>query len=165
MPSESIKIIEKADLVYLESFTSPIYVKHEEEIKNLAHGDFKIAKRWMVEDGKEILNASRNSIVVLLSYGYNYLNTNKYNKMISTIFIICSIYVGSVIAFQHKQPTAISKVKDYLIELREPLTIITTPLISYYLKSSGVNFTYYDAHKIDPTIHNYGDDKKLCAFL
>ena len=38
MPSESIKIIEKSDLVYLESFTSPIYMKHEEEIKNLVHG-------------------------------------------------------------------------------------------------------------------------------
>lgn len=75
MPSESIKIIEKADLVYLESFTSPIYVKHEEEIKNLVHGDYKIAKRWMVEDGKEILNASRNSIVVLLSYGDPYIAT------------------------------------------------------------------------------------------
>ena len=100
-------------------------------------------------------------IIVLLSYGYNYLNTNKYNKIISTIFIICSIYIGSIIAFQHKQPTAISKVKDYLIESREPLTIITTPLISYYLKSSGVNFTYYDAHKIDPTIHNYGDNNKI----
>ena len=100
-------------------------------------------------------------IIVLLSYGYNYLNTNKYNKIISTIFIVCSIYIGSIIAFQHKQPTAISKVKDYLIESREPLTIITTPLISYYLKSSGVNFTYYDAHKIDPTIHNYGDNNKI----
>ena len=75
IPSESIKIIEKADLVYLESFTSPIYVKHEEEIKNLVRGDFKIAKRWMVEDGKEILNASRNSIVVLLSYGDPYIAT------------------------------------------------------------------------------------------
>ena len=100
-------------------------------------------------------------IIVLLSYGYNYLNTNKYNKIISTIFIICSIYIGSIIAFQHKQPTAISKVKDYLIKSREPLTIITTPLISYYLKSSGVNFTYYDAHKIDPTIYNYGDNNKI----
>jgi len=75
IPSESIKIIEKADLVYLESFTSPIYVKHEEEIKNLVHGEFKIAKRWMVEDGKEILNASRSSIVVLLSYGDPYIAT------------------------------------------------------------------------------------------
>ena len=50
-------------------------MKHEEEIKNLVHGDFKIAKRWMVEDGKEILNASRNSIVVLLSYGDPYIAT------------------------------------------------------------------------------------------
>ncbi len=73
--NQSIKIIQEADLVYLESFTSPIYVKHEEDIKNLVNGEFKIAKRWMVEDGKEILGAAKNSTVVLLSYGDPYIAT------------------------------------------------------------------------------------------
>ena len=75
IPIEVVKIIQKADFVYLEAFTSPIYKQHEEEIKNMVNGSFKIAKRWLVEDGQEILKASKNSTVVLLSYGDPYIAT------------------------------------------------------------------------------------------
>ena len=75
IPIEVIKIIQEADFVYLESFTSPISKQHEVEIKNMVNGSFKIAKRWLVEDGQEILNASKNSTVVLLSYGDPYVAT------------------------------------------------------------------------------------------
>jgi len=75
IPIEVIKVIQEADFVYLESFTSPISKQHEVEIKNMVNGSFKIAKRWLVEDGQEILNASKNSTVVLLSYGDPYVAT------------------------------------------------------------------------------------------
>jgi len=75
IPIEVVKIIQKADFVYLESFTSPIYKQQEEEIKNIVSGSFKIAKRWLVEDGQEILKASKSSTVVLLSYGDPYIAT------------------------------------------------------------------------------------------
>jgi diphthine synthase len=75
IPIEVVKIIQKADFVYLESFTSPIYKQQEEEIKNIVSGSFKIAKRWLVEDGQEILKASKSSTVILLSYGDPYIAT------------------------------------------------------------------------------------------
>ena len=75
IPIEVIKIIQEADFVYLETFTSPISKQHEDEIKNMVNGNFKIAKRWLVEDGQEILNASKSSTVVLLSYGDPYVAT------------------------------------------------------------------------------------------
>ena len=75
IPIEVVKIIQEADFVYLEAFTSPISKQHEDEIKNMVNGSFKIAKRWLVEDGQEILNASKNSTVVLLSYGDPYVAT------------------------------------------------------------------------------------------
>jgi len=75
VPIEVVKIIQEADFVYLEAFTSPISKQHEDEIKNMVNGSFKIAKRWLVEDGQEILKASKNSIVVLLSYGDPYVAT------------------------------------------------------------------------------------------
>ena len=75
IPKEVEKVIQEADFVYLESFTSPIYKEHEEEIKNLVNGNFKIAKRWLVEDGQEILKESKNSTVILLSYGDPYIAT------------------------------------------------------------------------------------------
>ena len=75
IPIEVVKIIQEADFVYLEAFTSPIYKQHEEEIKNMVNGSFKIAKRWLVEDGQEILKTSKSSTVVLLSYGDPYIAT------------------------------------------------------------------------------------------
>jgi len=75
IPVEVVKVIQNADIVYLESFTSPIYKHNEEKIKSLTNGNFKIAKRWLVEDGKEILSTSRASNVVLLSYGDPYIAT------------------------------------------------------------------------------------------
>ena len=75
IPVEVVKVIQKADMVYLESFTSPIYKQHEEKLNSLTSGIFKIAKRWLVEDGQEILKASKSSTVVLLSYGDPYMAT------------------------------------------------------------------------------------------
>ena len=75
IPIEVVKVIQKADMVYLESFTSPIYKQHEEKIKSLTNGNFKIAKRWLVEDGQEILRTAKVSNVVLLSYGDPYIAT------------------------------------------------------------------------------------------
>jgi len=75
VPIEVVKIIQEADFVYLEAFTSPISKQHEDEIKNMVNGSFKIAKRWLVEDGQEILKVSKNSTVVLLSYGDPYVAT------------------------------------------------------------------------------------------
>ena len=75
IPIEVVKIIQEADIVYLEVFTSPISQMYEEEIKNMVNGSFKIAKRWLVEDGQEILKASKTSTVVLLAYGDPYMAT------------------------------------------------------------------------------------------
>ena len=38
IPIEVVKIIQEADVVYLEAFTSPISQMHEEEIKNMVNG-------------------------------------------------------------------------------------------------------------------------------
>jgi len=75
IPIEVVKVIQNADTVYLESFTSPIYKQHEEKIKSLTNGNFKIAKRWLVEDGQEILRTAKDSNVILLSYGDPYIAT------------------------------------------------------------------------------------------
>ena len=75
IPIESIKVIEKADVVYLEQFTSPISKTELAKIKKHVNGEFKIAKRWLVEDGNEILKNSKKKKVVLLSYGDPYIAT------------------------------------------------------------------------------------------
>lgn len=72
---ETQKLLEKADIVYLEQFTSPINKTSLNKFKKLVNGEFKIAKRWLVEDGKEILKNAKKKKVVLLAYGDPYIAT------------------------------------------------------------------------------------------
>ena len=69
------KLLKQADFVYLEQFTSPISKCEISKIKKFVKKNFKIAKRWMIEDGKEILKNAKKNIVVLLSYGDPYIAT------------------------------------------------------------------------------------------
>jgi diphthine synthase len=75
IPNEALDVLSKADIVYLEQFTSPIGKSDLTKIKNATKGEFKPAKRWLVEDGKEILENSKRKKVVLLSYGDPYIAT------------------------------------------------------------------------------------------
>lgn len=75
IPNEALDILSKADIVYLEQFTSPIGESDVVKIKNVTKGEFKPAKRWLVEDGNEILQNAKKKKVVLLSYGDPYIAT------------------------------------------------------------------------------------------
>ena len=75
IPCEALDILSKADIVYLEQFTSPIGKLDLVKIKNATKGEFKPAKRWLVEDGNEILQNAKKKKVVLLSYGDPYIAT------------------------------------------------------------------------------------------
>lgn len=75
IPARVLQVIEKADLVYLERFTSPVDSKTIERISEISGGRMKIARRWMVEDGREILDAAAESEVALVSYGDPYVAT------------------------------------------------------------------------------------------
>ncbi|MGY5151831.1 MAG: diphthine synthase [Candidatus Nitrosopumilus sp. bin_6a] len=75
IPSEALDVLSKADIVYLEQFTSPIGKSDLTKIKNATKGEFKLAKRWLVEDGSEILKNAKKKKVVLLAYGDPYIAT------------------------------------------------------------------------------------------
>ena len=75
LSDNTISVIKNAEIVYLESFTSPISETEKEQLANMCDGEFKIAKRWMVEDGNEILENAKKRKTVLLSYGDPYIAT------------------------------------------------------------------------------------------
>ena len=72
---ETRQVLQKAEVVYLEAFTSPISEQDLAKFEELVNGEFKIAKRWMVEDGNEILRNAKKKSVVLISYGDPYIAT------------------------------------------------------------------------------------------
>ncbi len=73
--SDVIRVLKKADLVFLEIFTSPITKSELAKIRKLVKGEFKTAPRWLVEDGKAILKEAKKKEIVLLSYGDPYIAT------------------------------------------------------------------------------------------
>ena len=75
IPNQALEVLENADIVYLEQFTSPISKSDLVKIKNATKAEFRKAKRWLVEDGNEILQTAKKNKVVLLSYGDPYIAT------------------------------------------------------------------------------------------
>ena len=45
LSDNTLSVIKNADIVYLESFTSPISENEKEQLENISNGEFKIAKR------------------------------------------------------------------------------------------------------------------------
>ena len=102
-------------------------------------------------------------LIILLSLGQKYINSDwmKYQRIIHFSFISFLFMVSLVLVLQHKKPTAIAQAKNYLINKEQPLTIVTIPLINYYLRSSGIktNFINVDNKKVLSEYNNSKIDK------
>tara|TARA_Y100000996_G_scaffold94802_1_gene67514 strand:+ start:145 stop:546 length:402 start_codon:yes stop_codon:yes gene_type:complete len=77
--------------------------------------------------------------------------TNYFVKKIANgAFILLFIAITFKLVVQHKNPNAISQLKDFIIN-ENPEKIISIPLINYYLKAHGVksDFTNLDNQNVD----------------
>ena len=70
-----MNIASSVDILYLEQFTSPFGDMNIQDIESLGYKCIKIAKRWQVEDGTEILKNAKEQTVVLAAYGDPYIAT------------------------------------------------------------------------------------------
>ena len=129
LSDNTISIIKNSDTVYLESFTSPISETEKEQLANMCDGEFKIAKRWLVEDGNEILENAKNREVVLISYGDPYiatthleLKTRAVTDKIETKTIHSSSIVSSLIGEIGLQYYKVGKI---LTIMNDPKSMIT----------------------------------------
>ena len=129
LSDNTISIIKNSDTVYLESFTSPISETEKEQLANMCDGEFKIAKRWLVEDGNEILENAKKREVVLISYGDPYiatthleLKTRAVTDKIETKTIHSSSIVSSLIGEIGLQYYKVGKI---LTIMNDPKSMIT----------------------------------------
>ncbi len=84
-------------------------------------------------------------LIILLSYGQSYIAAKSLQyKFLSFIFLIPLALLSINLSIQHKSPTAISKIKDYLLTSNNDITVITNPLVNYYLTSSGIDTEFID---------------------
>ena len=65
------------------------------------------------------------------------------------IFFVSLIFVTSVLVSQHSKPTAIAKLKDSIINSPDNNTIISIPLINYYLRKNGVNANFINIYRFN----------------
>ena len=113
-------------------------------------------------------------LILLLSLGQKHINSDwlKYQKYLYLSYISFLFMVSLVLVLQHKKPTAIAQMKNYLINKEQPVTIITIPLINYYLNSGGVKTKFinienkkalseYSRSSIDKNHFMIGDFKSL----
>ena len=129
LSDNTISIIKNAEIVYLESFTSPISNDEKIQLENISTGEFKIAKRWLVEDGNEILDNAKRKETVLISYGDPYiatthleLKTRAMQNKIETKTIHSSSIVSSLIG---EVGLHYYKVGKILTIMNDPKSLIT----------------------------------------
>ena len=135
IPNEALDVLSKADIVYLEQFTSPIGKSDLTKIKNVVKGEFKLAKRWLVEDGKEILKNAKKKKVALLAYGDPYiatthieLRTRAIEEKIKTHSIHASSSLTSMIGECGLQFYKVGRIATIMSEMKS----LTTPYYVIY---------------------------------
>ena len=135
IPNEALDVLSKVDIVYLEQFTSPIGKSDLVKIKNAVKGEFKLAKRWLVEDGKEILKNARKKKVALLAYGDPYiatthieLRTRAIEEEIKTHSIHASSSLTSMIGECGLQFYKVGRIATIMSEMKS----LTTPYYVIY---------------------------------
>lgn len=135
IPHEALEVLSKADIVYLEQFTSPIGKSDLAKIKKMTNGEFKAAKRWLVEDGNEILKKAKRKKVVLLSYGDPYIATTHIElriraiqEKIKTYSIHASSSLTSMIGECGLQFYKVGKIATIMSEMNS----LTTPYYVIY---------------------------------
>ena len=135
IPNEALDVLSKVDIVYLEQFTSPIGKSDLVKIKNVVKGEFKLAKRWLVEDGKEILKNARKKKVALLAYGDPYiatthieLRTRAIEEEIKTHSIHASSSLTSMIGECGLQFYKVGRIATIMSEMKS----LTTPYYVIY---------------------------------
>lgn len=135
IPNEALDVLSNADIVYLEQFTSPIGKSDLTKIKNATKGEFIPAKRWLVEDGKEILENAKKKKVVLLAYGDPYiatthieLRTRAIEEKIKTFSIHASSSLTSMIGECGLHFYKIGRIATIMSEIKS----MTTPYYVIY---------------------------------
>ena len=160
LSNNTISIIKNAEIVYLESFTSPISEDEKIQLKNISTGKFKVAKRWLVEDGNEILDNAKEKETVLISYGDPYiatthleLKTRAIQDNIETKTIHSSSIISSLIGEAGLHYYKVGKVLTIMDDPKSIITPYNTIFDNLLSKTHSVILLEYNEDKsffLDP---------------
>lgn len=89
-------------------------------------------------------------IFVIIILGQKYIqNTNKiFINIIIGVYFLSLISITTNLVLQHKQPNSICELKDSMKNLPNDATIISFPLINFYLKSHGLKNSFKNIENV-----------------
>ena len=162
LSNSTLDVIKNAKIVYLESFTSPISETEKKQLEDITNGEFKIAKRWLVEDGNEILKNAKNKETILISYGDPYiatthleLKTRAMRDGIETKTIHSSSIVSSLIGEVGLHYYKVGKVLTIMNDPKSMITPYNTIFDNLLCKTHSVILLEYNEDKsffLDPKV-------------
>ena len=154
LSDNTLNVIKNAEIVYLESFTSPISETEKKQLESISNGEFKIAKRWLVEDGNEILENAKNKEIVLISFGDPYiatthleLKTRAISYGIETKTIHSSSIVSSLIGEVGLHYYKVGKVLTIMNDPKSMITPYNTIFDNLLSKTHSVVLLEYNEDK------------------
>ena len=154
LSDNTLSVIKNAKVVYLESFTSPIPDTEKKQLENICNGEFKIAKRWLVEDGNEILDNAKNKEIVLISYGDPYiatthleLKTRAIKDNIETKTVHSSSIVSSVVGEAGLHYYKVGKILTIMNDAKSMITPYNTIFDNLLNKAHSVILLEYNEDK------------------
>ncbi len=74
---------------------------------------------------------------------------NRTAYIVSSLYLTTLVFVSIILVIQHKSPSAISKLKNNLIKMDSNETIVSIPLVKYYLETHGINANYIDVNSLN----------------
>ncbi len=125
------------------------------DVAKLLFYSFLVYSIWILLF-QNVVHKSRHVIpliIILLYFLSVGLGDAFWKKRVSYIFssmyMITLIFISIVLVIQHKSPSAISKLKDDLMNIDTKETIVSIPLIKYYLETHGINANYINVNSLD----------------
>lgn len=85
-------------------------------------------------------------IIILISFAHvNARNFNSIYKLSLVIHLLTISIISTNLSIQHKELTAVAKLREYLISQKSDVKIFTNPLINYYLTSTGAKVKFVNS--------------------
>jgi diphthine synthase len=129
----AVDVLKKCTLVYVERFTSALSADDMQGLNSIIQRDVKLVQRCFVEDGREILEASRTKDVALVSYGdpliattHTELRSRAAKSSIKTGVLHAASGIGSLIGETGLHVYKFGRIMTMMSELHSALSVYNT---------------------------------------
>ena len=88
-------------------------------------------------------------------------NFSSFYKLILVIYLLTISIISTNLSIQHRELTAVAKLREYLISYKSDIKIFTNPLINYYLTSTGVKVNFINSDNASKVKIKDLEDQKI----